>query len=108
MPTFTLRGRITADRRLEVQLPPDAPEGEARVTVDVEERQTPPGGNKERILAYLDELQRRTAAEPAAGSPDAIFKALEDLAMGYPGSGRTREEVDRYLREERDSWDDKE
>ena len=83
MPTFTLRGRITADRRLEVQLPPDAPEGEAQVTVAIEDQQTPPRGSKEQILAYLDELHR---------------KGLHTY--------RTRDEIDRYLREERNSWGD--
>ncbi len=82
MSTFTLRGRITADRRLEVQLPPDAPEGDAEVTVSVEDRPASPLSSPERLLAFLAELHR-----------------------SYPGSERTREEVDRALAEERASWD---
>ena len=81
MPTFTLRGRITPDRRLELQLPPEAPEGDAEVTVSVED-----------------------SSVPALGSPERILAILEEIRLSYPGSGRTREEVDRYLAEERDSW----
>jgi hypothetical protein len=83
MPTFTVRGHITPDRRLEVQLPPDAPEGEAEVTVTVEDSSVPPLGSPERILAFLKELHSQ---------PGRTY--------------RTKEDIDRSLREERDSWGD--
>ena len=83
MPTFTVRGRITADHRLEVQLPPDAPEGDAEVTVSVEDRPMPPFGSPQRILATLREIHSQ------------------------PGRAyRTKEDIDQALREERDSWGD--
>ncbi|MFN0146846.1 MAG: hypothetical protein ACKVT1_10060 [Dehalococcoidia bacterium] len=85
MPTFTVRGRITRDRRLEVQLPPEAPEGEAEVTVLVRDTSVPPLGSPERLAAVLEEIRR-----------------------SYPGSGRTRDEIDSYLAAERASWDDDE
>jgi hypothetical protein len=85
MPTFTLRGHITPDRRLEVQLPPEAPEGEAEVTVTVA-------------------VQDPTSLP--LGSPERLKAVLEEIRTFYPGSGRTREEIDQYLKEERDSWGD--
>ena len=85
MPTFTLRGRITPDRRLELQLPPEAPEGEAEVTVtvSVEDKSVPPFTNSGKILAFLEELH---------ANPHHTY--------------RTKAEIDRYLKEERDSWGD--
>ena len=83
MPAFTLRGRVTPDHRLEVQLPPEVPEGVAEVTLAVEDEQVPPLGSPARILAYLEELHR---------NPQYSY--------------RTKEEIDRYLQEERDSWGD--
>jgi hypothetical protein len=86
MPTFTLRGHITPDRRLEVQLPPEAPEGEAEVTVTVavQDPNSLPLGSPERLKAVLEEIR----------------------AISPHGSGRTKEEIDRYIQEERDSWGD--
>ena len=83
MPTFTLQGRVTPDRRLEVQLPPEVPEGDAEVTLSVEDQHVPPLGSPERILAFLEELHR---------NPHHTY--------------RTKEEIDRYLQQERDSWGD--
>jgi hypothetical protein len=82
MATFTVRGRITADGRLEVQLPPDAPVGDAEVTVSVAEPMAPLG-SPERILAALKEIHSR---------PGRVY--------------RSKEEIDRALEEERDSWGD--
>ena len=83
MPTFTLRGRVTSDHRLEVQLPPEVPEGEAEVTLAVEDQHVPPLGNPERLLAILEEIHR---------NPHHSY--------------RTKEEIDLYLQGERDSWGD--
>lgn len=81
MATFTVRGRITPDRRLEVQLPPDTPEGDAVVTVSVEGEDVPPLGSPERILG----THRRIHSQP-----DRTYRSKED--------------IDRTLKEERDSW----
>ena len=83
MPTFTLRGRITQDRRLEVQLPPEAPKGDAEVIISVEDALDPPLGSPERILAALREMHSQ---------PGRTY--------------RTKEDIDQSLREERDSWGD--
>jgi hypothetical protein len=79
MATYTLRGRITDDHRLEVELPADAPPGIAEVTVTV----LRPRGNNQDWLAML----RKLKSEPLSRPP------------------RTREEVDRELQEMRDEWD---
>lgn len=79
MATYTLRGRVTPDRRLEVELPEDAPVGEAEVTV--------------------------TVREPEAGTTTEAFLALLEKWKREPAIGRTREEIDADLRSMRDEWD---
>ena len=83
MPTFTLRGRVTPDHRLEVQLPPEVPAGDAEVTLAVQDKHVPPLGSPERLAAILAEIHRH---------PHHSY--------------RTKEEIDEYLRNERRSWDD--
>ena len=60
MATYTLRGRVTDDHRLEVELPPDAPAGDAEVTVTVRDSDVP---NSAKWLATL----KRWESEPPAG-----------------------------------------
>lgn len=81
MPTYTLRGRITEDRRLEVEVPPDAPVGEAEVVVTV-----------------------ANAGEPELGSGEALL-ALARKWDKEPPVGRTAEEIEVYIAETRASWD---
>lgn len=83
MPTYTLRGRITEDRRLEVEVPPDAPVGEAEVVVTVANAGEPERGSGEALLA----LARKWREKPLATPP------------------RTREEVDSEIAALRDEWD---
>ena len=83
MRKFTLRGRVTPDHRLEVLLPPEVPEGVAEVTVAVEDPGALPLGSPQRFLATLREIHSR---------PNRTY--------------RTKEEIDRSLGEERDSWGD--
>jgi len=80
MATYTLRGRVTDDHRLEVELPPDAPAGEAEVTVTVRDSEAPNGA---KWLATL----KRWESEPLSRPP------------------RTREEIDAELNAMRDEWD---
>ena len=77
MPTFTLQGRVTPDHKLEVQLPPEVPEGEAEVTLSVEDRHLQPLGSPQRFLETLREIHAR---------PNRTY--------------RTKEEIDRSLQEE--------
>ena len=78
MATYTLRGRITDDHRLEVELPKDAPPGEADVTVTI---QVTPEPNAKALLALLREWENE------------------------PPVGRSAEEIDAYIQEARNSWD---
>ncbi len=55
--TYTLKGRITEDHRLEVDLPDDAPVGDAEVTLVIgptHEWQ----GNAAALLETLDQIHR--------------------------------------------------
>jgi hypothetical protein len=78
MATYTLRGRITDDHRLEVELPADAPAGAAEVTVTIREEQ---GSNSKQLLALIREWEQ------------------------LPPIGRSAEEIEAYIQEARDSWD---
>jgi hypothetical protein len=78
MATYTLRGRVTDDHRLEVELPEDAPPGVAEVTVTVGEEE---GANSKQLLDLLREWEK------------------------LPPVGRSAEEIEAYIQEARDSWD---
>lgn len=83
MPTYTLTGRITPEHTLDVEIPPDAPIGEAKVVVTVE---TPdPGSPKRGSAAALLELAAEWKKEPP--------------------SARTDEEIEAYIQENRNAWD---
>lgn len=77
MATYTLRGRITDDHRLEVELPTDAPPGEAEIVVTVDD----PNQSNSRALI-------------------ALFKQWESEPLQR--TARTREEIDAQLNEMRD------
>ena len=81
MPTFTLRGRVTPEHKLEVQLPPEVPVGDAQVTVSVE-------------LDGRGEL----------GSPERLLATLRRIHSRAGKTYRTKEDIDKTLQEERDSW----
>ena len=78
MATYTLRGRVTDGHRLEVELPPDTPAGEAEVTVTVRDSRAP---NATKWLAMLKQWENE------------------------PPIGRSAEEIEAYIQEARDSWD---
>ncbi|MGH2632167.1 MAG: hypothetical protein ACRDG3_02050 [Tepidiformaceae bacterium] len=79
MTSYTLRGRVTDDHRLEVELPPETPPGDVDVTVTARASK----GSREAYLALLDKWK----SEP------------------LKGPRRTREEVDAELQEMRHEWD---
>ena len=78
MPTYVLHGRVTPERRLEVTLPADVMAGEAEVTVRVDDAK-PTGAAA--LIALLDEWEK------------------------LPPVGRTAEEIDRDIEDQRNSWD---
>lgn len=81
MKAVKVMGRITEDHRLEVILPSDTPTGNAEVIVLVD--------------------------EPEAGSNDQsdYLKALFRDLDASDRSRSTKDEIDRYLAEERASWE---
>ena len=73
---------VTADHHLSIDLPPSFPEGEAEVI----------------ILAKPDAMAQRPAGES--------LQQLLDWLDTLPPTGRTAEEIDAQIREERESWGD--
>jgi hypothetical protein len=77
--------KVTPDRRIVVELPPDTPLGEVQVEVRVEDAAKRPG-NAQDILDLVDEIRKQQRNDPN-------FRP------------RSKEEIDEYLRIERESWD---
>lgn len=77
--------KVPPDRRIVIDLPPDIPLGEVQVEVRVDDG-TDRLGNIPALLELLAEIR-----EQQRNDPD--FKP------------RSKEEIDEYLRIERDSWD---
>lgn len=74
------RVHVTPNQPLQVALPADVPEGEAEVIV--------------------------LMTEPTGRQPGAAgtLREFTDWLATQPGSGRSKEAIDRYLAEERASW----
>jgi len=83
MNAIKLQVIIPESRELKITLPPEVPPGAAEVIVLTEAVPEPPPGSWERIRQFLD---RTPPAQP----------------------GRSKEEIDQYLAEERASWGDNE
>ena len=79
MRAIKLEGHINSDRTLHLSLPEGVSEGPAEVIVLVEEG--PVGNGQEDLRQFLDDLDR-AGIEP-----------------------RSKEAIDRYIQEERNSWD---
>jgi len=82
----TIVGIVSADRHLSLTLPPDFPMGAAEVIVLSD---APAPSTDDALVS------------PQASDLDALFESLKTL----PPSGRTIEEIDRQVAEERDSWE---
>ena len=72
---------VIPNQPLQLTLPSDIPEGEAEVIILVTE----------------------PAAQPLGTL--ATLRAFTDWLATQPGSGRSKEEIDRYIAEERASWE---
>lgn len=82
MYAIKLETLVGKDHRVELDLPASFPVGEAEIIVlakSGETEQAPQGGALEHLLGWLDTL---------------------------PPGGRSREDIDAQIREERDSWGD--
>lgn len=83
MNAVKLQAVVPENRELTITLPPEVPPGEVEVIVLSKTVTEPPSGSWERVQQFLS---RTPPAQP----------------------GRTKEEIDRYLEEERASWGDAE
>jgi fatty acid-binding protein DegV len=79
MRAIRLNGTVSQDRELHLRLPSDAPPGPAEVIVLVQDADT----------------------EDKRSSWEALLKDAGEWAK----TGKSKEEIDRYIEEERDSWE---
>lgn len=80
MRVIRLAGTIGPDRKLHLQLPDDVAEGPAEVIVSIPEPGTPSDGVSD-------------------------FGKFLDFVDSLPPGNRSKEEIDRALQAERDSWE---
>lgn len=79
MAEITLKGRITVDHKLTAEVPEEVPAGEVDIVVRLPRTVT---SDNRRMIEFLEELQRQ------------------------PGRrNRSKEDIDRQIEEERNSWD---
>ena len=81
-----VRSVIKRDHYLNLTLPPDFPEGEVEITVRSTASET---------------TQTAAIGEQGKRDLDALFAYLDQL----PPGARSKEEIDRYIADERASWD---
>ncbi len=86
MHVFRLRVKVTSDHQLSLTLPPDFPLGDVEITVR---------------SANDAESAESTLAQQRPNDLRAFFEFLKTV----PTTGRTREEIDKQIREERDAWE---
>ena len=86
MPTLRLRQTVTTDRQINLILPPDFPVGVVDIVVRSVAVPEPADGT-------VEQLQRSDLR--------SLFEFLDSL----PPTGRAREDIDRQVQEERDSWE---
>jgi hypothetical protein len=89
MGRITYRTKIPKDGRLIIQLPGELASREVTVDIDVDAEEPAPAtqpGNIDEVLSVLEKIRRRQKQDPG-------FRP------------RSKEEIDEYLRQERDSWD---
>ena len=79
MHTLVIKAHIDSTRRIEIQLPSDAPEGDAEITIRMP---SPPASKEAGLRAFFDHLDRHP-----------------------PQRHHSKEEIDAYMAEERASWD---
>ena len=84
MQTLQLRVTVTSDHRINLTLPPDFPLGDVEITL------------------------RSTEASSEAASPPQLLGDLQtffEFLQTVPPSGRTQQDIDHQIQEERGSWE---
>ena len=105
MRTLRLRHTVTTDRQINLTLPPDFPVGVVDIVVRsmevaVELPDDAPVGPARIIVMFPQEDGSRALPTPRFNNIAEFTAWLET----QPPTGRTAEEVDRQIREERESW----
>jgi hypothetical protein len=86
MHALKLTAIIDSSRRVELRLPSDTPEGKAEVIV---------------LVGEHDAVDSTSASAEVDESLEQLFAAIDRM----PRKRLTKDEIDRYLAEERASWD---
>ena len=84
MRAYQLEHTFSSTHKALIELPPDSPEGQAKI-----------------IVLFPDEPPATTAVKPRFANM-AEFNAW---LITQPPTGRTAEEIDRQIQEERNSWE---
>lgn len=86
MQTLRLHHKVTSDHRISLTLPPEFPVGDVEIIVRSANRPTPADG---------------ALAQQQSSDLNSFFEFLQTV----PPTGRSREEIDRQIQAERDSWE---
>ena len=103
MSTLELKTRILSGGRIEVQAPGLVEGQEVTLRIDVQDGAPP---EKKSLMENMLDLRR---AQLSRGAEDeAPKRRISDILADYPGGQlfKSAAEVDQYIREERESWDD--
>lgn len=107
---YTYRAQIIADgRQVAFELPPEFPAGQHQVEVLVrmDETSLTQASEIQTPYQYTDEVIRTIIKTARASRPHDEAPLRDDFFAWLdrqPGTGRTREEIDAQIAEERDSW----
>ena len=88
MPTYHFQQTVPSSHQITLVLPPDAPVGEADITV---------------LFPHTEAPNSPSQPKPPELANIAAYLAWHDT---QPASGRSPEDVDRQIREEREGWSD--
>lgn len=87
MQAYQFEKSFTATHRLEIELPPDAPTGRAQVIV------------------LFPDAQAAPPTEPNSAPQAADLAAFFNFLKTVPPTGRSKEEIDAQVQQERESWE---
>jgi hypothetical protein len=96
MHALKFNATIDSRRRLELELPPDTPEGTAEVIVLL---------NGEAIVAQTHGRETKGIPQTTGSHSDESLTELFAAIDAMPRRRLTKEEIDQYIEQERASWE---
>lgn len=87
MLAYEFEQSVPANHRVEIELPADAPVGNAKVIV------------------LFPDAQPTVPAAPVSPTQEADLAALFSFLKTVPPTGRSKEEIDAQIQHERESWE---